>query len=98
VYVLFDLVWDDGRDLTGKSVIQRRERLEKIITPVPGIQVGGYIDNRGIDLYQLANENGLEGIIAKRKASKYQPGRRSPDWLTKDQGTPTARIRCVRIH
>jgi len=59
------LVWDDGRDLTGKSVIQRRERLEKIITPAPGIQVGGYIDNRGIDLYRLAKECGLEGVIAK---------------------------------
>jgi tetratricopeptide (TPR) repeat protein len=34
VYVLFDLLWDNGRDLTGKSVIQRRERLQEIITPV----------------------------------------------------------------
>ena len=47
VYVLFDLLWDNGRDLTGKSVIQRRERLQEIITPVAGIQVGGYIENRG---------------------------------------------------
>src|SRR5712672_4769582 len=44
VYVLFDLLWDNGRDLTGKSVVQRRERLQEIITPVAGIQVGGYLE------------------------------------------------------
>src|SRR5258708_9748063 len=80
-YVLFDLLWDNGRDLTGKSVIQRLERLEGIITPVAGMQVGGYVENRGIDLFRLAKEKGLEGIIAKRKGSTYQAGRRSSEWL-----------------
>src|SRR3984893_58369 len=81
VYVLFDLLWNNGRDLTGKSIVQRRERLQEIITPIAGIQVGGYLEKRGIDLFQLAKEKGLEGIIAKRKESTYQPGRRSGDWL-----------------
>ena len=86
-YFLFHLVWCDGRDITGKTVVQRRERLQDIIAPMAGIQVGGYLENRGIDLYRPAKEKGLEGIIAKRKASIYQPGRRSPDWL-KIKGRP----------
>jgi len=49
----FDLLWDSGRDLTGKSVVQRRERLEEIITPVDGIQVGGYLEKRGVALFSL---------------------------------------------
>ena len=53
-YVLFDLLWDNGRDLTGKSVVQRRERLQEIITPVTGIQVGGYLEKRGVELFRLA--------------------------------------------
>src|SRR5258707_3882411 len=81
VYVLFDLLWDNGRDLASKSVIQRRERLQEIITPVAGIQVGGYLEKRGLDLFRLAKEKGLEGIIAKRKRSSYQSGKRSADWL-----------------
>jgi bifunctional non-homologous end joining protein LigD len=81
VYFLFDLLWSEGRVITGKTVIQRRERLEEIITPVPGVQVGGYVEKHGTDLFQLAKGNGLEGIIAKRKTSVYRPGRRSPDWL-----------------
>ena len=80
-YVLFDLLWDNGCDLTGKSVIQRRERLQEIITPVAGIQIGGYLEKRGVELFRLAKEKGFEGVIAKRKRSTYQPGRRSPDWL-----------------
>ncbi len=54
-------------DLTSKTVLQRRDRLQQIITPVDGIQVGGYVDNRGIDPCRLAKEKGLEGIIAKKK-------------------------------
>jgi bifunctional non-homologous end joining protein LigD len=81
VYYLFDLLWFDRRDLTGKTVLQRRKRLQEIITPVAGIQVGGYVENRGIDLSRLAKEKGLEGIIAKRKSSIYRPEKRSADWL-----------------
>ena len=80
-FYLFDLLWCDGRDLIGKTVAQRRKRLQDIITPVDDIQVGGYIEKHGINLFQLAKEKGLEGIIVKRKKSTYQPGRRSPDWL-----------------
>jgi bifunctional non-homologous end joining protein LigD len=80
VYFLFDLLWSDGCDLTGKTVVQRREQLETI-TPVDGIQVGGYVEARGKDLFRLAKKKGLEGIIAKRKASIYRPVKRSPDWL-----------------
>jgi len=54
VYVLFDLLWDNGRDLTGKSVVHRRKRLQEIITAVDGIQVGGYVEERGKYLFQLA--------------------------------------------
>jgi bifunctional non-homologous end joining protein LigD len=81
VFFLFDLLWSDGRDLTGESVIHRRKRLPEIITPVDGIQVGGYVESRGKYLFQLAKERGLEGIVAKRKTSIYRPGKRSPEWL-----------------
>ena len=81
VFYLFDLLWSDGRDITGKSIVHRRKRLQEIITAVDGIQVGGYVESRGKYLFQLAKERGLEGIVAKRKASIYRPGKRSPDWL-----------------
>lgn len=50
VYCLFDLLWADGRDITGKTVVQRRERLQQIITAQGGIQVGGHVENHGSPL------------------------------------------------
>jgi bifunctional non-homologous end joining protein LigD len=61
--------------------VERRKRLQQIISVEYGIQVGGCVENHGKALFQLAKDRGLEGIIAKRKGSTYQPGRRSPDWL-----------------
>jgi len=78
---LVDLLWCDGRALTRKSVVERRVRLNEIITPVAGIQVGDYVEKRGVELFRLAKEQGLEGIIAKRKTSIYKLGKRSADWL-----------------
>jgi bifunctional non-homologous end joining protein LigD len=81
LFYLFDLLWSDGRDITGRTVVQRRNRLKEIITPVDGIQIGDYVEHSGKALFQIAKEKGLEGIIAKRKSSTYRAGKRSPDWL-----------------
>jgi len=78
-FYVFDVLWSNGRDLTGKTVLQRRDRLEQIIAPVDGIQV--VHREHGKDIFVLAKEKGLEGIIAKRKSSIYRPGKRSPGWL-----------------
>jgi bifunctional non-homologous end joining protein LigD len=43
--------------------------------------LAGTSRKHGIDLYRLAKDKGLEGIVAKRKTSTYRPGKRSPDWL-----------------
>jgi bifunctional non-homologous end joining protein LigD len=55
--------------------------LNEIITPVDGIQVGGFIENPGIDLFELARDKALVGIIASARQAFYRPGKRSPNWL-----------------
>jgi ATP-dependent DNA ligase len=50
--------------------------------------VGGYVEARGVDLFELAKEKRLEGTIAKGKASIHQPGKHSADWL-KIKSRPT---------
>ena len=78
VLYLFDVLWSDGRDLTCKTVPQRREHLEQIITPMPGIQVGGYIENRGKELFALAKEKGLEGTGFSERGLKETIDRLKP--------------------
>ena len=81
LYYVFDLLWNDGADVTGKPILERRALLETIIKPVAGVQLGTYIEGEGKALFDLTKEKGMEGIIAKRKDSIYRPGRRTSDWL-----------------
>jgi len=68
-------------DTTGQTILRRRALLERIVKPVPGIQLGPYVQNEGKALFQLVKEKGMEGVIAKRKDSIYRPGKRTADWL-----------------
>src|ERR1700733_5854956 len=81
LYYVFDVLWSDGADITGQTVLERRAVLERILKPVPGVQLGTYVQNEGKALFQLVKEKGMEGVIAKRKDSIYRPGRRTSDWL-----------------
>ena len=80
VLVLFDVLELDGEPLVERPLAERRERLERAIDArVGGVALSPQFDD-GDALLEAAREQGLEGVVAKRIASKYQPGRRSPDW------------------
>ena len=81
VYYIFDVVWHNGEDLTGKPLLERKAVLERILKPAKGIQLGSYFETEGKALFKLTKEKGMEGIIAKRKDSLYRPGKRTSDWL-----------------
>ena len=78
--VAFDLLWLDGHDLTDLALEQRRELLETIVEQDHRLQVVTHVDGGGTAFAEVAEGLGLEGAVAKRTGSKYQPGRRSPDW------------------
>ena len=71
----------NGEDLTGKPILERRSVLERILKPAPGIQLGSYVEAEGKALFDLTKEKGMERVIAKRKDSIYRPGKRTADWL-----------------
>lgn len=82
-FVVFDLLALDGRDLTARPLERRRRRLESVV------EVGGEGDrwlvpptyDDGPGLHAATAEQGVEGIVSKRRGSTYQPGVRSRDWL-----------------
>ena len=78
--VAFDLLWLDGHELTGLGLEERRELLETIVEQDHRLQVITHVEGGGKAFVEVARELGLEGVVAKRTGSKYQPGRRSPDW------------------
>ena len=81
VYLVFDVLYIDGEDLTDQPLEERRRILDESIVPSDQIQVSPVTQGKGKALYKAAEKQGLEGIMAKRLSSVYQPGERSKDWL-----------------
>ena len=79
LFHLFDLLAFDGIDATELAYRDRRRLLETVIDDGPSWAVpASYPDGR--ELLRTVDELGLEGVMAKRADSRYQPGRRSPAW------------------
>ena len=81
VFAAFDLLWVDGNDITGCSYLERRQPLEGLNLPRELVQVVPRYPGRDAGLLLAAcEEQGLEGLVLKRLASRYRPGVRSSDW------------------
>jgi bifunctional non-homologous end joining protein LigD len=80
-YVIFDLLWLDGHSLLTLPYAERRERLAELELNGERWQVPDHVVGRGRELLEASAEQGLEGIVAKRLDSPYEPGRRSPCWI-----------------
>ncbi len=79
-FVAFDLLECDGEPLLHLGYLERRSELARLLdTSVAGVLLSPSFDD-GAALEKAAREHGLEGVVAKRTTSTYQPGRRSPDW------------------
>jgi len=81
VFVAFDLLHLNGHDTMGLPFENRRRLLEQIDDELPCWTVCEQHTDNVQGLLEAVTESGLEGIMAKRKNSIYQPGRRSPDWI-----------------
>ena len=93
VFMAFDLLELDGRDLTGEPWSARRDQLAALIDEEEGeLRLSRAFEDGGA-LLAAAQERGLEGIVAKRVGSPYRSGRRSDDWRKiKLRRRATARI------
>jgi bifunctional non-homologous end joining protein LigD len=80
-YFLFDLPWYDGRDLTAVPLDQRRAQLRTLLEKArPPIRFSEDFKAAPGELVASACKLGLEGVIGKRRDSRYST-RRSPDWI-----------------
>jgi DNA ligase D-like protein (predicted ligase)/DNA ligase D-like protein (predicted polymerase)/DNA ligase D-like protein (predicted 3'-phosphoesterase) len=79
-FLAFDLLWLDGRDLCDLPLERRQELLAEVLVENETVRLSRPVRGHGVAFYEQAKALGLEGIVAKRAASTYKPGRRSPDW------------------
>jgi len=80
-YMVFDLLWLDGHSLMGLPYSERRARLAALELRERSVQSPGHVVGHGQGLLEASAEQHLEGIVAKRLESTYQPGLRSRDWI-----------------
>ena len=81
-FVAFDVLYTDGQLLTERPYDERRERLDGLaLIGQTFITTESFRDVDGRDVLSAAVQNGLEGVVAKRRDGPYRAGRRHPDWL-----------------
>jgi len=80
VYLVFDVLSLDGEPLLDVPYADRRALLDRLAPSGPAWQAPPSFDGAGADVLAASREQGMEGLVAKRRDSRYRPGRRSPDW------------------
>jgi bifunctional non-homologous end joining protein LigD len=80
-YMVFDLLHLDGSSLLDVPLEERKRLLRRVIRPHPMVRYAAHVVGEGDAFVRAAAERGLEGVVAKRRASRYEPGKRSGDWL-----------------
>ena len=81
-FTAFDIMYYANRHVTDLPLTERKELLQKAVISENGrFAVSRFIEKNGIQFYALAEQQELEGIVAKRKDSKYYFDKRTKDWI-----------------
>lgn len=89
VYIVFDMLKINDKDLTRTPLLERKRLLQKTVSESERLLICPYIQEKGEDYFKAVTESGFEGVMAKKKDSIYYPGKRSGYWL-KIKKTTTA--------
>jgi bifunctional non-homologous end joining protein LigD len=80
-YLAFDLLFLDGQPLLDQPYTERRALLEQLELNGRHWQTPpSFTDAAGADVLEVSKHHGLEGVVAKRLQSRYDPGKRSAAW------------------
>ncbi|TRO47913.1 DNA ligase, partial [Candidatus Bathyarchaeota archaeon] len=81
VYIIFDILEKDGITLVNLPLTERKRILKASVKEGKHVLLSDFIETKGQAYYTIALEKGLEGIMAKKKDSFYEPGLRTGNWL-----------------
>lgn len=80
-FAAYDIIYYDGKDLTDKPLMQRKEVLSKVVAEGYNLSVSRWIEKNGVAFFELAKKENLEGIVAKKKDGLYHIGKRTSEWI-----------------
>ena len=79
-YMLFDVLWQDGHSLLERPYADRREALASLKLAGAAWQAPPYEKGGGRTMFEASKKAGLEGVVAKKLDSRYEPGKRTGAW------------------
>ena len=81
IYQVFDLLYVDGRSLLKVPLEDRKRMLRSILRETSRVRFAAHVVGDGEAFVEAARQRDLEGVVAKLRRSRYEPGRRTPAWL-----------------
>lgn len=81
IFYVFDLLKLDGKSTEHLPLVDRKKLLKQLLKKNKTLRYSDHIEANGIEFLQKAKEQGLEGIMAKKKDSEYTRGYRTKEWL-----------------
>ena len=81
MYYIFDLLWLEGKDLMQLPLSERKIKIKEIMPHSDNIRISKSFKAGASEFFEVAKKLHLEGIMAKKTDSKYNPGARSKEWL-----------------
>lgn len=80
-FVAYDILYYNGRDITGLQQTERKKILADNVKEGNGISVSRWIEKHGVAFFELTKQQGLEGVVAKKKNGIYKIGKRASEWI-----------------
>jgi ATP-dependent DNA ligase len=80
-FIVWDVLWYNGKSTMNLPLMKRKELLSQVLDLNNQVQIIDWVDTSGLALWAAIKEHGLEGMVGKRKNSRYIPGQRSSAWV-----------------
>lgn len=80
-FVAYDILYQGRKALIDLPLMERKELLSKTVKENDRLALSRFVENDGKAFFDIVRQQGLEGIVAKRRDSRYYPGKTTADWV-----------------
>ncbi|MDM5338489.1 RNA ligase family protein [Fictibacillus enclensis] len=80
-FCAFDILYHEGVSIMNLPLLKRKKFLDSVVSESESLSQVRWLNGKGMELFSLCQDKGLEGIVLKKASSTYQKDYRSPAWI-----------------